>query len=357
MHKNTVESRIIVGRSGRTTQPRRPTVGYRGSQNTQQPRSSNVMFRQLVRLTHKLMSGLHHLRNWQTLPRGIENQVGGLVRSIHLPSLDVMQKEKSYSDPIVKIEQIVLQWGQSQLEELIKGAQRRLEYLDMTDAYWAIGVATAQLRRRMGRRLTEEDLRFYEGEAKKIIDPLIESHTARRSAHIDSNAATNPSHNEPDDADVEASQMDVAPPVEQGSTSLNAAPAEQGSRSPVRPAAKPSPRRTAQQTSEVQSTQPTASDDENPECDPLWEAIQPAVLEMIYQKHEAYLAEGEVEPDQAYHDRLKAEVKTATLELINQLTEQDGREPNQPPITNWTGKGKWKPPHHKKNKKNHTRRH
>src|ERR1044071_2244464 len=111
----------------------------------------------------------------------------------------------------------------------------------MTDAAWAISIATAQVRRRLGKKICDDALRLYEGETEKICDPLVEKQRLETASRSTNQKRAN-------SADATESRTDVEP-------------MEQGRTSPVKPA---SPRRrsttqSARPDLPTKSAQPTKS--------------------------------------------------------------------------------------------------
>src|ERR1044071_7081619 len=177
----------------------------RNTKSSYQPKSANPQFRALVKTTNKYMSLIHHEKNWQTLPKSLTSRVESLVGSINLPCKQ--NEEMRQRESISAIEKIIREMGLQHIEKSKQDLARHLSNLDMTDAHWAIRVATAQIRRRLGKRVTEDSLRLYDEEAKKICNPLHEKQRLERlNSWTNQKQATN--------ANVKESQTDVPPPVQ-----------------------------------------------------------------------------------------------------------------------------------------------
>src|ERR1044071_6519825 len=146
MHKNTYKQR---GNKG----------SIKSDRADQRPRSNNPDFRQLVKIADKFMACMHHQDNWENLPKGIANNIEKLISSIHLPRIE--NDQRLYEKAIKEVQTAVLDMGVDHLGELRAQLSDRMTTINNTDAKWAVSIAAARMRRRYGKKITEDKMKLF----------------------------------------------------------------------------------------------------------------------------------------------------------------------------------------------------
>src|ERR1044071_2356940 len=159
MHKNTKKI---------NTRAKQNKSENRGSSRTEQPRSSNQDFRKLVWIANKYMACLHHEKNWENIPKSVANKVTEIVNSIHLPCTEKYGIGRNYyTKQIIDTLHVM---GNNNLHDTKGSLRTELALSNKADYEWAIKIASAQMRRRLKRKVTDESLHTFETETKKMFD-------------------------------------------------------------------------------------------------------------------------------------------------------------------------------------------
>lgn len=149
-------------------------------------RSANQDFSNLVKNMNKYMTVLHHHKNWNTLPKGINMEVDKLFQSINQPCPDLEDKDnnqfKRISDGLkndiqkVGLEQLNSKWLKLEMD---------IKKLDHTDWERAINIASGQVKRKLGRRLSPQ---FFEDYKNRLNDLRLVPSTIQNSLNNAKNA-------------------------------------------------------------------------------------------------------------------------------------------------------------------------
>lgn len=256
-----------------TQQPRR--------RHAQQPRSENPDFKQLVKLTGKWMNYIHHRNNWVDLPKSVASNVEKWVGSIHLPKIE--DGQTIYETAVNKIRQAIFEMGKAHLELLADGIHKNLCQIINHDKEWAIRIAGARMRRRLGRRVPDGRVAEYQDETwDMFVDPPedemddLEDVTGTRSAI---RTSCPPSPKRPRDAAPRAEPVNRAT----SSTPINKPrPGDHGGADrttavrpqPAQPARKPQATQPTQSAQPAQSTPPAQSAQPTQPAQPIKTAQQ-----------------------------------------------------------------------------------
>lgn len=128
-----------------------------GTRNLEANRSTNPQFNELWRNIFRGVQLKHHLRNWQTLPPSIEKNLKDLAGQIH-PPMPTPETAEIISTIMEVAGLNIKSTIQDHLNDSIVANHQLRSTLDHTDLPKAAEIATKHLRRRLGKKIQNQQL-------------------------------------------------------------------------------------------------------------------------------------------------------------------------------------------------------